>query len=162
MAAASPTWSTTGSPHKTTLVGIGIEAGCRDRVGNMTKPPLQEIDEVLLLLTGILIPPVVVAGLHHHLHARPLPRPRLAEANIDCLRTVTIHLCANTVHRGETMVSIVYGTSSGKGMMRGIETTILTDDMTMMTTHEGMNGIILLGVTEDIMQIMMIGIGDRG
>src|ERR1700691_283616 len=99
MAAASPTWSTTGSPHKTTLVGIGIEAGCRDRVGNMTKPPLQEIDEVLLLLTGILIPPVVVAGLHHHLHARPLPRPRLAEANIDCLRTVTIHLCANTVHR---------------------------------------------------------------
>lgn len=60
------------------------------------------------------------------------------------------------------MVSIVYGTSSGKGMMRGIETTILTDDMTMMTTHEGMNGNILLGVTEDIMQIMMIGIGDRG
>ena len=60
------------------------------------------------------------------------------------------------------MVSIVYGTSSGKGMMHGIETTILTDDMTMMTTREGMNGIILLGVTEDIMQIMMIGIGDRG
>jgi len=48
------------------------------------------------------------------------------------------------------MVSIVYAISNEKGMMRGIETTILTNDKTMMTTDGGMIDIILLGMTEDI------------
>jgi len=127
------------------------EAGCQARVGKTTNPLLQDKDEVLLLLpNGTFILPGVAPGLHRHLRAQPLLRHRLAEANIDCPRIVTVHLFINTAHRKETMVSIVYAISNEKGMMRGIETTILTNDKTMMTTDGGMIDIILLGMTEDI------------
>lgn len=137
------------------------EADYQDRVGNTTNKPLQDIEGVPLLLTGIRTFHVVVAGPRRHLPVQLLHRPQLAEANIDCLRTMTVHPLVTTVPPEETTVWIVYGTSRERGMMRGIETATLTDGTMMMAMDAEMIDIILLGMTEGIMETTMIDIGDR-
>ena len=140
--------------------GTRREAGYQAPVGNMINMLLQEIDEVLLLLTGIPTLHVAVADHRRRLRALlRLPRPQLAGANIDYLRTVTAHPCVTSVHHRETTVSIVYGTSNERRKTRGTETATLTDTTTA-TMDEEMTDIILPGMIE-VMEIMTIDIGDR-
>jgi hypothetical protein len=137
--------------------GTKREADYQAPVGNMINIPLQEINEVLLLLTGTHTLHVVVADHRRRLRALSrLPRPQLEGANIDCLRTVTVHPCVTSVRHRETTVSIVYGTSSERKKTRGTETAILTDTMTA-TMHED---IILPGMIE-VMETTTNDIGDR-
>jgi len=132
--------------------GTRKEADYQAPGGNTINMPPQEIDEVLPLLTGILTLHVVVADRRHRLRALlHLPRPRLVGANIDCLRTVTVHPCVTSVHHRETTVSIVYGTSSERRMTRGTEIATL-NDTTMATTDEEMI---------EVMETMTIDIGDQ-
>lgn len=76
-------------------------------------------DEASLLLTGILIPTVVVAGLRHLSRAHHPPRARLIEANIDYLHTVNVRPCTTLVRRDEITAWIAYGTSSERKTMPG-------------------------------------------